>query len=200
MPGIRLARASLLLPLLLAALSCATLRVPDSAPSFKTEQFARTEKSGLILEAHAVAALEEYWELFEDNLPDIGIAALWIRIRNDRAGPVSPRIGRWRLVSPGGKYRPLGADELFDRYYDLRGIRAFSVHADQQARERLQPLLFDGGSPLRPSETRSGFVFFRTPPARSAAWVKDARLVLRGLRLADRESVTLELPLNYASP
>jgi hypothetical protein len=195
----RWGKSSLLLILLLSV-SCATLRVPETAPSFKAEEFVRASQAGLVLEARPVVDRESYWDLFEDDLPQFGIVAIWVNIRNERTGTVTVGPRCWRLRSAGGEERILNAGQLFEQYYDKRRIRAFSMHSDQEAREKLQPLMLNMTTPLRASETRSGFVFFRIRPSSATGRLSSARLILRDVRLPDRKSLTLELPLTYATP
>ncbi len=156
-------------------------------------------RGGVTLEAHPVAGEDAYLELFDDNLPELGIAAIRVVVRNGRDAALSWEKAQWRLQTGSRKYASLNSDGVLRRYHKGRGIRFLTVHAEQRVQERLQAVMFRP-SRVGPAESRDGFVFFRTDTAPSAEWVKDARLILRGLRTADGKSLTFDLPLAYAHP
>jgi hypothetical protein len=183
----------------LAASSCATLRVPVTAPEFSADSFLRVAADGITLAAHPLETREAYWDVFDDYLPEVGIVAIWIRIDNMRDQEIDASRARWRLRLPLREAGQLRSDDLLKRYYEGRSIRMYTIEADLQARSRLENLLFRPGR-LEPSAGREGFIFFRLDHDARLEWTKGAILVGSGIRPSEDKPLMLELPLFYAHP
>ena len=84
---------------------------------------------GVTLEAHPVAGEDAYLELFDDNLPELGIAAIRVVVRNGRDAALSWEKAQWRLQTGSRKYASLNSDGVLRRYHKGRGIRFLTVHA-----------------------------------------------------------------------
>jgi hypothetical protein len=182
----------------LAASSCATLKVPATAPEFSADSFLRVAVDGITLAAHPLVTREAYWDVFDDYLPEVGIVAIWIRRHSTLDREIDASRARWRLRLPLREAGHLRSVELLKRYYKGRSIRMYTIEADLQARSRLEKLLFQPGR-LEPSARREGFIFFRLDHDARLEWTKGAILVGSGIWPGDR-SLTLELPLFYAHP
>src|SRR5512136_2224160 len=72
--------------------ACATLHVPPAAPSFNLENLPAAGNHGVEIRAKVIDGINSYWELFDDYLPEIGIAALWVIVRNP--GPSDIRLSK----------------------------------------------------------------------------------------------------------
>src|SRR5437867_11064729 len=59
--------------------ACSSLRVPTTMPRFPPERLLRTQSEGVILEAYPLLGHEAYWEVFDEDLPRAGIAAVWVK-------------------------------------------------------------------------------------------------------------------------
>jgi hypothetical protein len=163
------------------------------------DHFARLTRDGVTVEAHPLKTAEEYWEAFEEDLPETGITAIWVVVRNARQDVLSLQKCEWRLRSGAGEFAPLRAEAVLKQYYKSKRIRAVTVAADRRARTNLETAMLGPGR-VGPGQMIQGFVFFRTEPAPSAEWTGGARLVLRGLPGANGKPADIELPLAYANP
>jgi hypothetical protein len=150
------------------------------------------------LEARPVVGGEEYWDLFDDHLPEVGIAAVWINLRNGRGEEIVPGA-RWSLRLADRRYRDMDSEALFPRYYARRGIRMYSINTDRRARSRFEELRFQPGG-LAPSAERAGLLFFPIDPARASDWHSAATLLSPEIRTSEKKPLVLELPLRYAGP
>jgi hypothetical protein len=198
-PGARRTRAAFLVASILSCVACTSLRVPTQPPSFKAEQFSRMERLGVTLEARPLRGTDEYWDLFDENLPEFGVVGLWIAVRNGQGSPLNLAKSKWILRTGAREYRAIDADEVVKRYYRRRGIRAVTVHADRRARSGLETLMLGPGR-IPVSGMREGFVFFRVEPSPQADWMKGSSLIVRKIRNAEGQSIDFDLPLAYATP
>src|SRR5262245_57714412 len=123
-------------PVWILLASCTTLKVPVRLPKVSGPTL-QASREGVLVGAHPIEGRENYWELFDDDLPQIGIAALWVRIENSRAEAIDLADLNWTLEARGESFSNLSTDQVLDRYYDRRGIRFYSVNSDRKAREDL---------------------------------------------------------------
>jgi hypothetical protein len=182
--------------------SCSVLQAPVSPPALHREQQYRISSAGLIIEAAPIRSWEEYWELFDDNLPEIGLLAVWVEVRNSRAQEVDLSTVKWRLMRGPENLSATGINELFSWYYKSRKLRFYSVNADKQSRQAFSKWMLPS-SHLQPAQSQKGFLFFRSSSSLGADWNHNAVLVVRGLP-AETETHdayrNLELPLFNANP
>ena len=190
--------AALLGACMLASLSCSSLHVAAGIPPLKTDKFVSDTRDGVTVEAHALETLEEYWDTFDDNLPELGIVAVWVIVRNRQDSGVTLDGCEWRLRAGSRAYGSLGADALLKQYHKNRGIRALTVHAAMRAESRLESVML-GAARIAPEQSGEGFVFFRTVASPSGKWIKDCRLVVRGIRTSGA-ALDFDMPLAYAHP
>lgn len=191
-------RAALPLVLLLSA-SCATLTVPPQVPRFDSGEMKHVAAHGIDLAVKPIEGRDSYWALFDDNLPEAGLAAIWMSVRNDNNAPVDFSKVRWVFRRGTKDLKPLDGDQVFKLYYRARRIRMYQVQADRQARLALERVRFQPGR-VRPSTAREGFVFFRVDPNPSGAGIGRGALLAEGIRLSDGRPASLRLDLDYANP
>ncbi|PYV18537.1 MAG: hypothetical protein DMG07_03735 [Acidobacteria bacterium] len=173
---------------------CTTLRVPARIPDFPAGELVRTSVEQVALEAFPVEGREANWELFDDYLPEIGIAAVWVSVRNDRGAAVDLTGLRWELKLGSKVAASLGRDEVLKRFYKGRKVRMYSLAADRSARDALERVLFRPGK-LAPGARASGFVFLKLDPGQISSWARNGVLVGRGARLQDGRQIELRAPL-----
>jgi hypothetical protein len=179
--------------------SCASLHVPSSAPQFESSAWVSSESEGVELRAVPLEGKESYWELFDENLPALGIVALWVEFRNHRQTQVTLTDAPWRLQIPAGKTGSLDAAQVMKRYHSRTGSRMYSISAEAEARGKLERLLFMPGV-LAPGRARTGFLFFAVDPKQEVRWNEAATLIGPPVRCAGYRTVTIELALDYATP
>ncbi len=177
--------------------SCGGIRIPATIPPFQPEQIVRSQEEGIIVEAHPLQDYEAYWELFDEDLPKAGIAAVWVRIGSTRRDAVDLRGMQWKLRTGNRSVSPLDAREMLRQYYRGRGVRMYSTLSHQRSQRHLGRLTFKPGILARDGALE-GFLFFRIDPASSRTWTREARLVAEGLRLPPKRKIRIELPLSNA--
>jgi len=181
------------LPALLLLAGCAGLHVDSRPPRIRPSEVAQ---HGLHLRAAALRDRELNWEIFDEDLPALGITAVWVELENRRNAPADLRRCEWRLRVAGRERRALSAREVMGAYYKGRRIRMYSAKGDADARARLEPLILER-TVLAPGARLSGYLFFRIAGRAGAG---PAFLRGRNVRLDARTGVDLELPLAYANP
>jgi hypothetical protein len=185
-------------PLWILLASCASLKVPVELPKVSRPTF-RASRDGVTLGAHPIEGRESYWELFDDELPTIGIAALWVRIENSRAEPIDLSDLTWTLQAGSETFSGLSIDQVLERYYQRRGIRFYSLNSDRKAREDLERVTLKSGL-LPPSAVCQGFVFLDVDHSSGHGWSRGTRLFARGIRLDNRQRIQFEFSPVDAHP
>ncbi len=145
---------------------------------------------------------EEYWALFDDNLPEIGLLAVWVELRNTRPQEIDLSGVKWELQRGPESFHAADLGQVFKQYYKRHDVRLYSLNADNDARQAMSLWLLHT-SRLRPEESQKGFLFFRLNSYQPPDWNRGTVLFARGFpgdageRRARRN---LELPLFHANP
>jgi hypothetical protein len=179
--------------------ACATLQVPSKAPSFPFERYLNASREGVVVRAYPIEHYEDYWELFEEDLPKIGLGVLWVRIDNTRAGAISLKDARWTLRKGERTFSSLDAKDVLKQFYSGQGIRMYSVAAHEKARKGLEGFILKGRT-IPPSGFLEGFLFFKTDPPGNSRWSTGATLSGRDIQLEARKEIEIELPISNANP
>jgi len=151
------------------------------------------------LEARPIRGTDQYWELFDDNLIDIGIAVVWVAFRNARNGVIDLSRAKLSLRIGDKRRRALDIGEVLDTYYDRRSIRVYTLNSDREVRRRMHEIVWAPGA-LSPNAGRDGLVFFRIDSAAAENWPKGTILIADGIQLETGRKLTFQLPLDYAKP
>ena len=179
-------------------ISCATLQAPLRDPTFPRDEMQHTIRDGIEVAAKAIVNEDQYLDLFDDNLPEIGIAAVWVEIRNTRADAIHLEPDAWSLRTGAQTASAMSVSEVYERYYAGHRVRMYSVQSDSAARTRMEKALLAEG-PMAPSESRSGFVLFRIDPAAASGWSLGAVMVVRKILLDSGSTTTIEIALSHAN-
>jgi len=188
-----------MLACLLPQASCASLQVPAGMPSIENAIAVETEASDVQLTAVAFSGAEQYLELFDDNLPEIGLVATRITLRNESSQPLEIPSKPWALQIGDRQFKALDVEALLENYYKGRQIRMYTVQADETARLGILKLLFTPGQ-LPPKTSRDGLAFFKLDANHLTRWPAGAILLSKMLRLADGRKISLELAFSHATP
>jgi hypothetical protein len=189
----------ILLATLALLASCSSLQVPLQPPTFKEREYVRGGNSGLNLAVKPIEGIKAYWELFDDNLPEIGIAAVWVTAKNTSGQTIDLTRSKWTVHIGDRKMARLENAAVLNRYYKGRQIRMYTVEADQRARRDLERMTFHPGR-LQPAMGAEGLIFFRIDPSPAAQWTRGAILQINHVRIDNGKWIELNLPLTYASP
>jgi len=184
---------------LLLMCSCATLNVPADPPEFKSEAMLHARAPGIELSVVPIQGRDLYWSLFNDNLPEAGIAAVWVSVKNTADAELDLSKARWVLSGDGRDEAALTGDQVFNLYYHTRHIRMYSAETDRRARLAMEKIRFQPGR-ISPSANREGFLFFRVIPG--ASFDSGARTILIAENIRHRNSrmSPLQVHLTYANP
>lgn len=151
-----------------------------------------------MLRVRPIVGKQSYYELFDDNLPQVGIIAVWVTMENRsrQAAVVDPR--HWYLKAADRRCASMSVNKLVDHYYNERGIRFYTVQADERARDRLAKLCLRREA-LAPGASAEGFVFFRIDSPAPPSWNLGATLMAAEIKLGGARRLDMQLPL-YAHP
>jgi hypothetical protein len=181
-------------------ISCSSLQVPMKIPSFEQADMLRAGNYGLELAVKPIEGVHSYWQLFDDNLPEIGIAAAWVALKNSGSGTIDLKRAKWSIDVGGGRtFGRLDNAQVLDMYYKRRHIRMYSVYTDRKAQQNLERISLRTRM-LKPSTEVTGLVFFSTDPASAPDWTRRAVLQIRNIRVTGKKPFELTLPLAYAHP
>jgi hypothetical protein len=175
--------------------ACTTLRIPARAPEFAAAELVRATVEDVTLEARAIQGTAANHDLFDDDLPEIGIGAVWVSIRNARTDPIDLGSVQWAVALGDRQNLALRRDDLLKRFYKGRKIRMYSMRAHEDAQAALDRALFRATT-VAPGGTAAGFVFFKTEPARAASWARGGTLVVRGMGVG--EGRRIDIPVRLA--
>jgi len=179
--------------------ACASLQMPLQPPDVAPQELRRASIDGIEVGVKAIESEDEYWQLFEEYLPRIGIVAVWVEVHNSRAAPVRLRRSDWSLQTGDRKSAAMSSDQVFERYYDGFQVRMVSVQADRKARLRMERAAWQPGE-LAPASRQAGYLFFRIDSETASGWTRQATLLLRNLRLGPGAKTTLKIVLAHATP
>ena len=180
--------------------SCASLNVPADPPEFKPEEMLRTSAPGVELSVMPVQGRDSYWSLFDDNLPEAGIGALWVSVKNLGDAEIDFSRVKWVMLRRDGTNQPaLDGNQVFRLYYHARHIRMYAAENDRRARLALERIRFQPGR-IAPSMNREGFLFFRIVPSSSFDWSGHGTLIADNIRFRDGRMSSLQVHLAYANP
>jgi hypothetical protein len=154
---------------------------------------------GIEIDALPIQKLEDYWELFDDCLPEIGMVAVWVELRNKNTAGLDLSRINWELRRGTLRLREASIADIFKQYYKRRPVRFYSVNSDQVSRDAMSRVLLNTGR-LGPSESRKGFLIFKSKSPQPPDWSRDGVLVARGFQPEADGPKTLELPLFHANP
>jgi hypothetical protein len=178
---------------------CSRLHLPPNPPQFSLSEGRELARDGIDLRATPVQGRELNWEVFDENMPALGIAPVWVEVKNNRSVPLDLPESRWRLRVDGKSFKTMSSREVLERYYAGRRTRMYSTGTEAAARTDLERLTLTGDT-VAPTIKHEGFLFFRIDPRLSADWAQRAVLVARGVRLDRHTTIDIELPLQYANP
>lgn len=183
----------------LLSAGCSSLRVPLTPPQFVPSEGGELTRDGIDLRATAIQGRELNWEIFDENLPALGVAPVWVEVKNNRSLPVALQRSQWRLRIDDRNFKTMSSREVMDSYYAGRRIRMYSTRAEAKAQTDLERLMFTPGT-IAPVLKSEGFLFFRIDPRLSPGWAQSAVLISHGVRLDRHTTIDFELPLKYANP
>lgn len=197
-----MARRAVLPPLALLAcvlISCATLQAPMQSPVYTREQMQHAARDGIEIAVRTIEGEDEYLDLFDNDLPGIGMVAVWVEVRNTRPDAIQLKPDLWSMRTGARRVPAMSVAEVYERYYEGRRVRMYAVRTDGAARSRMQQALLAEGR-IPPSETRRGFLLFRIDPAAAPGWSGGAVLVARDILPDSGTATTIEISLSHADP
>jgi len=175
------------------------MQVPSRSFVIPSQELQFTSRGGIAIGARPIFGRERYWDLFDENLPEFGIGAIWLDVRNDTGSALDLGKARWSLVESQSTMRALDSNGFFDRYYHMRRIRMVSTEADRKSKLGLETICFPA-LPIPPRTGRQGFLFFPIQPTDSEDWIHNGTLQVS--RVGDGQGAVLsfQVSLAHANP
>jgi hypothetical protein len=175
--------------------SCSSMQVPVRGFEIPSQELLFFSQNGVSIGARAIVGRDHYWDLFDDNLPEFGIGAIWVEVRNESESILDMSSVRWILDGNQAGKKELDSSSVLDRYYKMRRIRMVSSEENRKSIVNLEFVRFR--SARIPSRSSSqGFLFFRTNPYESENW---ARGSLRAERVRDSQGRILSIQVSLAN-
>ncbi len=195
----RFSRTAIAIALLAFLVACATLQTPPPGLPLQDQDLLRVSRDAINIGIRPIVAEDDYLQLFDDYLPQVGIVAIWVEIGNERATTIALDPAKWYVRTGIRDFRSLGIANVFKRYYDGHHVRMYSQQADAAARRSLEQAVLKRGN-IEPAQKRAGFVFFGIDPGTASEWSRNARLIASGLSLDRRSRIAIEIALSHADP
>lgn len=146
------------------------------------------------IKVRAVALLtdEESMELFESNLPLIGLLPVRVEIANASGASFALDHVRFHLREgdAGKEWKQVTPKKVVARILKAEAVTFYNPNSRARFEEELSAHAFDMKSPLGASERRQGLIFFQTPKKEAVSSPQGLKLTVEGLPQA------VELRLN----
>jgi hypothetical protein len=180
-------------------ISCSNLRLPVDSPNYEHAQFLTLNIGGIAVYAKPLISRQDYLDMFDDYLPEIGLVAAWVKVQNNRASDISLEKNKWVLQTGNRSARQLNAPAVLKRYYHERKIRMYTLRSYNRAREKIERLIIPDGK-IPGSMKLEGFVIFQIDKSMQKNWNKGAVLSNKGIYLDVQKKAQFRLSLDYANP
>jgi hypothetical protein len=179
--------------------SCTSLRVPVDFPGYESAQSLNLSADGIDVFAKPLISRQDYQDVFDDYLPEIGLVAVWVQVQNTRSSDIMLAKEKWALRTGNRNRKQLDAPSILKRYYQGRNIRMYTLHTYTRARQQIEQSMIRDGK-ISSSMKLDGFVIFPIDKALQQDWNKGAVLMHKGIYLNDQKKVEIRLSLDYANP
>jgi hypothetical protein len=180
-------------------ISCTGLRLPVDSPSYEHAQLLTASTAGVTVFAKPLISRQDYLDMFDDYLPEIGLVAVWVKVRNDRSSDINLAKNKWVLQTGNRGARQLDAPSILKRYYHGRKIRMYTLRSYTRTHQQIEQLIVPDGK-IPSSMKLEGFVIFQIDTSMQQNWNKGAVLSNKGIYLDDQKKVEFRLSLDYANP
>jgi hypothetical protein len=197
--GNALTQHGLLFIAILFTPSCTSLQVPVRSYEMSPRELLFSSQNGISVGARPIVGRDRYWDLFDDNLPEFGIGAIWVQVRNETETGLDMSAVHWILAENQAGIKELDSTGVLDRYYQMRRIRLVTVEEDRKSQQNLEFVRFPiTRIPSHSSE--QGFLFFRIGPTKSENWIRGSTLRVERVRDSQGRTLSVQVPLANANP
>lgn len=157
---------------------------PDNPPVSRT---ATAERDGIIIEAAAVTDEDYLYHTFEANLLLAGVLPVKVTMTNQSAEPVDIRKARFEVSAPGFRnYRVVTGEKAFKRVFSYYDFTLYNKKGYEESKTDFSAYAFNTTTPISAGESRSGLMFFITPPDMTRA--QELTLAARRLKSKEKKS------------
>jgi hypothetical protein len=175
------------------------MQVPTRSFAIPSQELRFTSRGGVAIGARPIIGRDRYWDLFDENLPEFGIGAIWVELQNDTETETDMSTARWALAESEAVVLELDSNGFFDRYYHLRRIRMVSTEADRKLKLDLENIRFQAVR-ISPRTAKQGFLFFPIQPTISEDWLRNGILQVSRIRNGQGAVLSFEVSLTHANP
>ena len=92
--------------------SCSSLQLPLEPPNFAAQELLHAGDAGVNLRVKPIEGIQSYWQLFNENLPEAGIGAIWVVLSNTQTEAIDLSKARWTLTFGHRDYARASASEI----------------------------------------------------------------------------------------
>jgi hypothetical protein len=177
----------------IALLSVALLTTACSTSLFKVkpvielpplpENSKSADAGGISVRVAPLLSDEETQDLFEANLPMIGLLAVRTELIHQSGVPVEVKKARFRLQDGQGRtWKLLTPKQAVSRIMSANGITLYNPNSKKQFEKEFTAYGLDLKTPLSTTDrTRQGFLFFQTPDKRAVETMEKLTLTIERL-------------------
>ena len=170
-------------PLLTAACGGSLYKVSPRVDVPISERAGEASGGGIRLRAVPLLTDEESQQLFEANLPLGGLLPVRVELKNESGAELELKRARFLLRDEAGReWKMRSAKQAVSRILEANAVTFYNPSSRREFEQRVSAHAFDMATPLAPSESRRGLIFFQTP--RKEAVESPSRLVLIVEKLA----------------
>ena len=162
----RLIVAALLLTSMLCA-SCGTalfkVKPVSDLPAIASTS-PSADAGGATIRVGSLLSDEEAQELFEANLPVAGILPVRVELNVQNGAPLEIKRAKFRLTdNQNRQWKLLSTKQAVSRILKANQIFLYNPYSKKQFEQDMAAYSFDTKTPIDPSHSRTGFLFFETP-------------------------------------
>lgn len=161
------------------------------SPAVRTDA-ASAKAAGIDVRAAAILTDEESFELFETNLPLMGLLPVRVEMANGSGAVFALEHVRFHLREgdAGKEWKLTPPKKVVARILKADEVTLYNPNSRTRFEEELSAHALDLKSPLAASERRQGLIFFQTPKKEAVSSPQGLKLTVEGLPQA------VELRLN----
>lgn len=176
--------AALLMFALMAGCASKPFNVKPAPGNPPVTHPATIDHEGLSIEAAALTDEDYLYQTFEANLLLAGVLPVKVTMTNQTAEPIDVKKARFEISAPGSRvYKSVTGEKAFKRVFSYYDFTLYNKEGYKESKKDFSAYAFDLTTPLGVGQSRSGLIFFITPPEMTRA----QQLTLAARRLISKE-------------
>lgn len=174
--------ACLILLLMMAGCGGSLYKVRPAINGPMTGAFREARGGGILLRAAPLLTDEESQELFEANLPLVGLLPVRIEMTNESSAAIPLKRLKFRLTDDSHtEWKTRAVKDVVSRILKSDEVTLYNPNSKKSFADALSVHAFKADAPLGAAERRQGLIFFQSPKKEPVASPHGLTLILEGL-------------------